>query len=88
MHQHDMRVRFVQILGNSETGHGTKVVIEEKGAVTMSHDTAYQFRHALERIIDRNIPTSPLDEISIEDIESLNNPKIAEMLKNLKLSAE
>ena len=81
----DVRLKFIQMMGNREPGHGGKMVIEEKSAVTMSHEHAMQFQKVFGELVERNIHFIGITE---EDAKQIKDPKMLALIEKARPKPE
>ena len=62
----DVRIKFLQIFGDKEGGHLGKILLEERGAVTLSHQHALRFSKVFADLVDRNISITVLEPTDSE----------------------
>lgn len=79
--QHDVRIKFLQVFGDKEAGHLGKILVEERGSVTLSHEHALRFRHVFANLVDGNIKVRGLTE---SDIELLKDSPLAALVPKEK----
>lgn len=73
--QFDFRMRFMQVLGMA-AGHGNKMLIEERGAVTISHEHLKRFLPTLVGVMRRNAEMLELEPGYFESM-LLGSPALA-----------